>query len=52
VDAVEIDPVIQRIGEKNHPDRPYQDVRVSVHVNDGRNFLRSTAQDRRYDLAE
>jgi SAM-dependent methyltransferase len=48
VDAVEIDPVIVRLGQRDHPDRPYQDPRVTVHVNDGRNFLRSTA--RRYDL--
>ena len=28
VDAVEIDPVIQRIGKRDHPDRPYDDPRV------------------------
>ncbi len=48
VDAVEIDPVIQRIGERDHPDRPYDDPRVTVHLNDGRNFLKSTT--RQYDL--
>ena len=48
VDAVEIDPAIQRLGKLDHPDRPYDDPRVSVHLNDGRNFLRST--DRQYDL--
>jgi SAM-dependent methyltransferase len=48
VDAVEIDPVIQQLGEKEHPDRPYQDPRVTVHLDDGRNFLRST--DKQYDL--
>jgi SAM-dependent methyltransferase len=48
VDAVEIDPVIQRIGLEKHPDRPYQDPRVTTHIDDGRNFLRST--DRQYDL--
>jgi SAM-dependent methyltransferase len=48
VDAVEIDPVIVRLGVRDHPDRPYQDPRVAIHVNDGRNFLRST--ERRYDL--
>ena len=41
VDAVEIDPVIQRIGKRDHPDRPYDDPRVHVHLNDGRNFLKS-----------
>jgi len=40
VDAVEIDPVIQRLGRDFHPDRPYQDERVTVHIDDGRNFLR------------
>jgi SAM-dependent methyltransferase len=48
VDAVEIDPVIRRLGAEDHPDRPYDDPRVSVHLDDGRNYLRST--DRKYDL--
>ena len=48
VDAVEIDPVIQRLGVDNHPDRPYADPRVFVHLTDGRNFLRSTKM--QYDL--
>jgi spermidine synthase len=48
VDAVEIDPTIQRLGEKHHPSHPYQDRRVTVHLDDGRNFLRAT--DRKYDL--
>jgi SAM-dependent methyltransferase len=48
VDAVEIDPVIQRIGRQDHPDHPYDDPRVTVHLNDGRNFLKSTP--RQYDL--
>lgn len=49
VDAVEIDPVIQHVGAGHHPDRPYDDPRVSVHLNDGRNFLRSAAPET-YDL--
>jgi SAM-dependent methyltransferase len=48
IDAVEIDPVIQRLGRRDHPDRPYQDPRVTVHLGDGRNYLRSTG--RKYDL--
>lgn len=48
VDAVEIDPVLQKIGRERHPDRPYEDPRVSTHVDDGRAFLERT--DRRYDL--
>jgi SAM-dependent methyltransferase len=48
VDAVEIDPVIQRLGAEHHPDQPYADPRVIVHLDDGRNFLKST--NRQYDL--
>ena len=48
VDAVEIDPVLQRLGSEFHPEHPYQDPRVSVHIDDGRAFLeRSHAT---YDL--
>ncbi|MBA4064174.1 MAG: hypothetical protein C0501_10760 [Isosphaera sp.] len=49
IDAVEIDPVIQKLGEQHHPDEPFQDPRVRVFLNDGRNFLRD-APDREYDL--
>jgi spermidine synthase len=48
VDAVEIDPIIQHLGNRDHPDQPYQDPRVAVHLDDGRHFLRST--DAKYDL--
>src|SRR5262249_16764767 len=48
IDAVEIDPVILGLGNKDHPDHPYQDARVTPHLNDGRNFLRTT--DKKYDL--
>ncbi len=48
IDAVEIDPVIQDIGVRYHPDRPYQDPRVFRHLDDGRHFLRTT--NRKYDL--
>lgn len=48
VDAVEIDPAIYRLGRAYHPDQPYQDERVQIHLDDGRNFLRST--ERKYDL--
>ncbi|MGW7006370.1 spermine/spermidine synthase domain-containing protein [Streptomyces sp. NPDC054933] len=48
VDAVEIDPVLQRLGVTYHADHPYQDPRVSVHITDGRAYLHQT--DRRYDL--
>ena len=48
VDAVEIDPVIQGIGQRDHPDRPYDNSRVFVHLNDGRNYLKSS--NKQYDL--
>jgi spermidine synthase len=48
VDAVEIDPAINRLGRQYHPDQPYLDPRVEIHLDDGRNFLRSTK--RKYDL--
>ena len=48
VDAVEIDPVLQRLGRDLHPDHPYQDPRVTVHIDDGRAFLERTHH--RYDL--
>jgi hypothetical protein len=41
--------VIQRLGVRHHPNRPYADPRVTVHLNDGRNFLRS-APEASYDL--
>jgi hypothetical protein len=49
IDAVEIDPAIQRIGAQHNPDQPYSDPRVRVHLNDGRNFLRSV-EPGTYDL--
>lgn len=48
VDAVEIDPEIYHLGKTLHPDHPYADPRVFVHITDGRAFLEQTT--RRYDL--
>jgi SAM-dependent methyltransferase len=48
VDAVEIDPAIYDLGRRYHPNRPYSDPRVAVHIDDGRSFVRRT--DQRYDL--
>jgi hypothetical protein len=48
VDAVEIDPEIQALGRKFHPNRPYEDPRVSVHIDDGRAFIEQTKH--HYDL--
>lgn len=48
VDAVEIDQRIQEIGVRDHPNRPYDDPRVTRIVDDGRAYLqRATDQ---YDL--
>lgn len=49
IDAVEIDPVIQKLGAENHPNKPFQDPRVRVYLNDGRNFLRESPPET-YDL--
>jgi hypothetical protein len=48
IDAVEIDPAINEIGRANHPNHPYDDPRVTIHIDDGRSFLRKTG--RQYDL--
>jgi SAM-dependent methyltransferase len=48
VDAVEIDPVILRLGRELHPDRPYADPRVTLITDDARHFLRTT--EKKYDL--
>jgi len=48
VDAVELDPVINKLGAAAHPNHPYQDPRVTVHIDDGRSFLKQTS--RQYDL--
>ena len=49
VDAVEIDPRIQALGRRFHPEQPYSDPRVSPHLDDGRSFARRT--EAKYDLA-
>jgi SAM-dependent methyltransferase len=48
VDAVEIDPVILRLGRELHPDHPYSDPRVTIVNDDARHFLRTTTK--KYDL--
>lgn len=48
VDAVEIDPVLQKVGASLHPDHPYQDPRVTVYIDDGRAFLQRTTSS--YDM--
>src|SRR5437763_15517162 len=52
IDAVEIDPMIYQIGKWDHKDEPYNKDKwpqVSVHLDDGRSFVRKT--DQKYDLA-
>ena len=48
IDAVEIDPELYQLGVRLNSDRPYQNPRVSVHINDGRAFLEDTHT--RYDM--
>jgi predicted membrane-bound spermidine synthase len=48
VDAVEIDPMIIRLGRERHPDRPYSDPRVTIINDDARHYLRTTQK--KYDL--
>tara|TARA_R110002072_G_scaffold243821_2_gene403148 strand:- start:143743 stop:145935 length:2193 start_codon:yes stop_codon:yes gene_type:complete len=47
VDAVEIDPEIRALGNQ-HPEHPYQDPRVTVHLNDARIFL--AGAQKKYDM--
>jgi Spermine/spermidine synthase domain len=48
VTAVDIDPVILRLGAEHHPDHPYSDPRVTIVNDDARHFLRTTTK--QYDL--
>jgi hypothetical protein len=48
VDAVEIDPVIIKLGIKTHPLHPYDDPRVHLYCNDARNFFKNCKK--HYDL--
>ena len=48
VDAVEIDPMLVTLSKKFSPSGIYSDLRVSVHVDDARSFLRRAASG--YDL--
>jgi len=46
--AVEIDPVIYRIGLEEHPEKPYDDPRVEVVISDARTFFERT--DEKFDV--
>jgi hypothetical protein len=48
IDAVEIDPELYQLGKELNPDHPYQNPRVTVHINDGRAFLEQTHT--KYDM--
>ncbi len=48
VDAIEIDPLLYELGKRYHPDQPYSNPKVKIHINDGRAFLQKTTQ--LYDL--
>lgn len=43
VDAVEIDRHLARVGRQYHPNRPFDDKRVHVTIDDGRSFLESAS---------
>jgi hypothetical protein len=47
VDAVEIDPLLPKIG-REHPDHPFQNPRLTVHIADGRAYLQNTTK--KYNL--
>src|SRR5882672_1715292 len=48
IDAVELDPVIYRLGKEFHPEQPYASARVTSHIGDARAFLGKSQS--RYDL--
>lgn len=48
IDAVEIDPMIFRIGKTMHPGQPYQDSRVRVFIDDARSFMHKSRD--KYDM--
>lgn len=48
VDAVEIDPMILDAGRRLHPEKPYDDPRVNVIIDDARAHLRAT--EKKYDM--
>jgi SAM-dependent methyltransferase len=45
VDAVDIDPAIVTMGREHHPERPYDDPRVRIIVDDARHAFRALAED-------
>jgi hypothetical protein len=48
IDAVEIDPTIARLGRTLNPDKPYDNPKVHLYIDDGRSFLQNSKE--KYDL--
>lgn len=48
IDAVEIDPLILKLGYKQHPQHPYDSDKVRVFVDDARSFMHRTSE--KYDM--
>lgn len=48
IDAVEIDPVIYEIGKNSNPNRPFDNQKVKLTIDDGRSFLEKSGD--KYDL--
>ena len=48
IDAVDIDPIIQKLGQKYHPLHPYDSAKVKMICNDARNFF--TCCHKTYDI--
>ena len=48
IHAVEIDPVIVKLGKKFHPERPYNSERVDIIIDDARSFINKS--EHKYDL--
>ena len=48
IDAVEVDPAVAALGRDGHPERPYEDTRVTTVIDDARAYFSSTTDV--YDL--
>jgi spermidine synthase len=48
VTAVEIDPMILKLGKRLHPEQPYSDARVKIVNDDARSYIQNTRE--RFDL--
>lgn len=48
IDAVEIDPMIYELGKKYHPEKPYDDERVTVFITDARSYFEQCKK--KYDI--